>query len=77
MTKNRKSENQFRGAGICLEATTMTVACALEEVRKTGYMSRRHTESMNQAEYNQYIDLAWREWGVREWAEDMRVRDAA
>lgn len=57
-----------RGPAFCnVAGATWLVTCAVEEARKRGYMSRRDTQGMRQAEFNDYQELCRREWGVTDW----------
>lgn len=76
MTQNRprnRSERRSQAHGPAYQnvaPATWLVTCAVEEARKRGYMSRTDTHGMRQSEYNDYVDLCRREWGVLEWEAD-------
>jgi len=48
-------------------AATWLVTVMVEEARKRGFMSRRDTERMSDAEVNSYITLCSQEWGITGW----------
>jgi len=67
-TRSKKTAKKFKKcAGRCIAPATFTVTVALEEVRKRKYLSKNDVQHMSQAEYNSYLDLADREWGVTQW----------